>query len=155
LGQANGGVEATHELVLGVSQPHSRRAEQASGTILLVEDESFVREVTRQVLEVAGFRVIEARTANEARKTFRQEPGKPDLLITDVVLPDRDGRKLSEELTARCPNLKTIFISGYPENVVTRAQTSCNTFYLAKPFSRESLLGVVKQALAEAGNRGV
>jgi DNA-binding NtrC family response regulator len=154
LDQANRVVEVAHELVLGVSQPHSGQAE-ASGTILLVEDESFVREVTRQVLEAAGFRVIEAQTASEAKKIFCREPGKPDLLITDVVLPDRNGRDLSEELTDRCPELKTIFVSGYPENVVTRTTPNCGTFYLAKPFSRESLLGVVRQALAEAGTRGV
>ena len=154
LGQANGGAQTTHELVLRVSQPPPGAAQRASRTILLVEDESSVREVTRQVLEAAGFLVIEARTASEARRAFRQDLAEPHLLIADVVLPDRNGRELAEELTCRCPDLKTIFISGYPENVVTRTPGNGGTFYLAKPFSRDSLLGLVRRVLAE-GSRGV
>jgi len=154
LGQASGGVQTTHELVLRVSQPHSGAAQQASRTILLVEDESSVRKVTRQVLEAAGFLVVEARTASEARRAFRRDLGEPHLLIADVVLPDRNGRELADELTCRCPDLKTIFISGYPENVVTRTPGNGGTFYLAKPFSRDSLLELVGKVLAEGG-RGI
>lgn len=150
LDQANGSVEIGHES-FGIPQADGREA-QPSGTILLVEDESFVREVTRQVLELAGFRVIEARTAGDARKSFRRQPDKPDLLITDVVLPDRNGRELSQELSARRADLKTIFISGYPENAVNRTPPNGGTFFLAKPFSRDALLAVVRRALAEGSN---
>ena len=130
---------------------HFSQTGHASGTILLVEDENYVREVTRQVLELEGFRVIPAQTAGEARKAFHQEEGKLDLLITDVVLPDHNGHKLAEELTDMCPDLKTIFISGYPENAVSRTQLNGGTFYLAKPFSRESLLVMIKRAFEEGG----
>ncbi len=146
--QANGGAEVGRELAWDVS--HSRSCYvQTCETILLVEDEGMVREVTHQVLGAAGFRVIEARTASQATQAFREERGKPDLLITDVVLPDRNGHELWEELAGQCADLRTIFISGYPENVVTRNQPNGGTLYLAKPFSRESLLRAVRQALGK------
>ncbi len=85
---------------------------QALGTILLVEDETFVREVTGDILEAAGYGVLKARNAAEAQCAFRQYQKIVRLLLTDVVLPGQNGRDLASELRAIYPNLKTIFISG-------------------------------------------
>jgi two-component system cell cycle sensor histidine kinase/response regulator CckA len=85
---------------------------QARGTILLVEDEAFVREMTGEILESAGYRVLKARNAAEGLCAFRQYQKIVRLLLTDVVLPRQNGRDLANDLRAISPNLKTIFISG-------------------------------------------
>lgn len=144
-------VEVTPEPVVAVSFSDSGPLErrQVSGTILLVEDEGLVRNVTRQVLEAAGYHVLEARTATEALNISSVEPVHLRLLVTDVVLPDRNGLDLASELSSRFSSLKIVFISGYPENVVTRSKPQATgMFYLAKPFSGNCLVKVVRRALA-------
>lgn len=119
-------------------------------TILLVEDEEFVRQVTSEVLQSAGYHVLQAREAIEATVAFRQHRHDVRLLITDVVMPGQNGRDLARELRSVCPQLKTLFISGYPENVVPRdASEERTVFYLPKPFSAVSLVQSVKAILEQ------
>jgi response regulator RpfG family c-di-GMP phosphodiesterase len=82
------------------------------GTILLVEDENFLREVTCEILESAGYRVLKTRNAKEAVLAFTEYKTIVRLLLTDVVLPGENGRDLANELRSVCPKLKIIFISG-------------------------------------------
>jgi len=84
------------------------------GTILLVEDEAFLREVTCEILESAGYRVLKTRNATEAASAFYQYKTIVKLLLTDVVLPGQNGRDLANDLRSVCRELKVIFISGYP-----------------------------------------
>ncbi len=124
-------------------------------TILLVEDEGFVREVTRSVLESEGYRVLSTRTAAEARREFRRCADGVELLLTDVVLPDQNGLALANHLREICPELKTILMSGYPKNAVTQDTVQDQGWlYLHKPFSLESLMGKIKGAFSkgEGGN---
>jgi CheY-like chemotaxis protein len=125
---------------------------QIQGNILVVEDEGFVREVTAEILEAAGYHVVKARTAAEALAVFHECGENVDLLVTDVVLPGRNGCELARELRQRVPQLRTVLISGYPENAATRnAEVDGNggrTTYLQKPFSVESLLRSIRAALA-------
>ncbi|HVO82457.1 MAG TPA: response regulator [Terriglobales bacterium] len=117
-------------------------------TILLVEDEDFVREVTCQVLQSAGYHVLQAREAIAASVAFRCHRQEVRLLVTDVVMPGQNGRDLARELRSVCPGLKTLFVSGYPENVITRAENQGRTeFYLPKPFSAQSLVRTVRSIL--------
>jgi CheY-like chemotaxis protein len=118
-------------------------------TVLVVEDEDFVREVTCEVLESAGYGVLRARTAIEATRMFPREGRKVDLLLTDVVLPGRSGRTLAKELTALDPALKTMFVSGYCEDKLSHPGASGKAWYLAKPFSVETLLRKVKEVLED------
>ena len=123
-------------------------AETKCETILLVEDEDFVREVTCEVLVSAGYRVAKARNAAEAVRAFHRCGGQVQLLLTDVVLPGRNGRDLARRLKVVQPDLKTIFISGYPENEVTKhGLQEPGVFYLPKPFSVDSLMGKIRQVL--------
>ncbi len=124
---------------------HGSRA--AYATILLVEDEAFVREVAGQVLCSAGYSVLTARNASEALLAFREHPEAVQLLLTDVVLPDRNGCDLALELAGLCRNIRTIFTSGYPENSVTRKALPPGCSYLPKPFSADSLLRKVRDVL--------
>jgi two-component system cell cycle sensor histidine kinase/response regulator CckA len=134
--------------------PKLPKAARGTGTvsikpfnILLVEDERFVREVAAEILRSAGYKVLKARNAGEAIKVFRRSHETIDLLITDVVLPGKNGCGLSDELEMECPDLKTIFISGYPENAVNLNIKSTRVAYLAKPFSVGSLTAKVREAL--------
>lgn len=129
----------------------SRFAEQfhAPETILLVEDEAFVREITCDILQDAGYRVLKACNAEEAKTVFRCHGKTINLLLTDVVLPGKNGGELATELTTTNSGLRVIFISGYQQNVVTQAGSSIDqAVYLPKPFSAESLLRKVQQLLA-------
>jgi DNA-binding response OmpR family regulator len=113
-------------------------------TILLVEDESFVREVTREVLQSAGYQVLSAKNAVEASDIFKQCDSEIDLLLTDVILPGDSGKLLGARLREKNRGLKILFITGYVEQM-TGTGEDC----LAKPFSTEVLLGRVRQILDE------
>jgi len=113
--------------------------------VLFVEDEGFLREMASGVMESAGHRVLKARDAAEAMGLFRRYRKIIDVLLTDVVLPGKDGRELAREVRAVDPELKVIFISGYAENVITRQQPrDGGTQYLPKPFSADSLLAKIE-----------
>lgn len=117
-------------------------------TVLLVEDETFVREVACEVLSRAGYRVLKAGNATEALQVFREHAGAVQLLLTDVVLPDRNGCDLALELSTLCGEVKSIFVSGYPENLITRrGLRQPGWFYLPKPFSVSSLMQKINEAL--------
>jgi CheY-like chemotaxis protein len=79
-----------------------------------VEDETYLREVTCESLESAGYRVLKTRNAAEAINAFRQYKTIVKLLLTDVVLPGQNGRDLANDLRSVCPKLRIIFTSGYP-----------------------------------------
>jgi CheY-like chemotaxis protein len=117
-------------------------------TILLVEDEAFVREVACEILGSAGYAVLPARNAAEAVMAFHGFPGEVQVLLTDLVLPDRDGCDLAKELATLSVRVRAIFISGYPENCVTREGLQRPGWsYLPKPFSAASLLQKIQDVL--------
>ncbi len=119
-------------------------------TILLVEDESFVRDVAREILCSAGYRVLAAPNAADAVRAFHCHAEGVQLLLTDVVLPDRNGCDLALELVTNGGCVKAIFISGYPENSITRKGLQHPGWhYLPKPFSSASLLHKVREVLDE------
>ena len=120
------------------------------GTILLVEDEQFLREVTCEILESAGYRVLKTGNAVEALSAFKEFKPIVRLLLTDVVLPGQNGCDLANDLRAICPNLSIIFVSGYPENAVTRSGIQGDGMaYLPKPFSTQSLMRKVREVLQQ------
>jgi len=130
--------------------PGDTQLSEGRATILLVEDEALVREAMCEALVWAGFRVLKGGNAAEARGVFRRCRGAVNLLLADVVLPDQNGNDLAKELRTICPELKTILISGYPENAVTRQSSmEAGMFYLPKPFTTDSLVHKVRLALAE------
>jgi two-component system cell cycle sensor histidine kinase/response regulator CckA len=140
----------TEEIQLGL-RPLKTELHSGTVTILLVEDEKFVREVASEILRSAGYRPLSARCAEEARRLF-YEHEDVHLLVTDVVLPDDNGADLAQELGSRRLGLRTIFISGYPENAVMRigVQEHDLRYYLPKPFSSESLLTKIKQVVEDS-----
>jgi two-component system, cell cycle sensor histidine kinase and response regulator CckA len=141
------------ELALGrlpeITSATLRQQSRRQGAILLVEDEAFVREMSCEILQNAGYRVLKTRSAAEAKVIFRRYRKILKLLLTDVVLPGENGRDLACDLRFIDPGLRTIFVSGYPVNAVTQAGIGEDgMFYLPKPFTAESLLRKVRQVLA-------
>ncbi len=129
--------------------PHAVGARE-SKTILLVEDEEFVRNVTAEVLAAAGYQVLKAENAQQALYHYGRYEGQIDLLLTDVCMPGKSGRVLARELHALCPRIKVIFISGYGD--VNEAGEDCragSVFHLPKPFAVRTLITTVEEALAE------
>lgn len=115
--------------------------------ILLVEDDEFVREAASEILESCGYRVFKARNSAQAIGIFHQYSEQVELLVSDVVIPGKNGRELSRALRELSPELKVLYVSGYSENAMTR-QTAleANSHFVAKPFSLKSLLEAVDQA---------
>jgi CheY-like chemotaxis protein len=105
--------------------------------------------MTSEILESEGYQVLKARNAFEALEIFRRYSRIVDVLLTDIVLPPgQNGRDLSDELRKISPGLLTIFSSGYPLNGVNRQGIHDDSdLYLPKPFSAQSLLQKVSQAL--------
>jgi len=128
----------------------ARRADLPGGneTILLVEDETALRELTRGLLEAAGYTVLEAANVEDAIHLAENAHRKIDLLLTDVVMPGMDGHELSRRLTSSCALLKVLYMSGYTDDVIVqRGVLNGGTTLLQKPFGRAGLLGKVRQVL--------
>ena len=116
-----------------------------AGTILYVEDEPFVREVTAEVLRAAGYRVLVARNAAEAIDMFQGWGSDVELLLTDVILPGESGRVLAGRLRRANSPLNVLYVTGYAEHMGIRsmAHEDC----LAKPFSTDALLEKVRRMM--------
>ena len=114
-------------------------------TILFVEDEAFVRNVTSEVLRSAGYKVLTARNADEAMAAYREHCGAVDFLLTDVILPGETGVTLARILRREDPELKVLVVTGYAEQLglFSNEHAEC----LAKPFSTVGLLQRIKQLL--------
>jgi two-component system, cell cycle sensor histidine kinase and response regulator CckA len=114
-------------------------------TILLVEDEPFVRDATRRILQNAGFQVLSAADAQEALAAYDQAGQRVDLLMTDVVLPGRSGVQLVHDLRLRSSTTSVLLTSGYGESADQCESSEPGTHYLPKPYSRQSLLAKLEQ----------
>jgi len=118
--------------------------------ILVVDDESEIRSLVSRILKQAGHEVIEAADGNEGTRLFREN--LPELLITDIIMPEKEGIETIMELRRDFPNVKIIAISGGGKAL---ARDTCLRFAkglgangaLAKPFSRQELLDAVQEVL--------
>jgi DNA-binding response OmpR family regulator len=121
----------------------------ASGTVLVVEDDDEVRGLVRTVLEGDGFRVLEASGGQAALALARSCPEKIDLVITDVIMPEMTGKQLADELKLLCPGARILYMSGYSGDVLARRGIlDADISYLAKPFSPGSLCESVREILS-------
>jgi CheY-like chemotaxis protein len=108
-------------------------------TVLVVEDEAALLELTRRLLERQGYRVLLAANADEALRQFEENP-LIDVLLTDVVMPGASGPELMQRVIADRPGLRVIYMSGYTEEaIVRRGVLEPGIAFLHKPFSSETL----------------
>jgi len=117
-------------------------------TILLVEDQTEVRALARQLLDSRGYRVLEAQDGKDALKVSRAHDGHIDLLLTDVVMPGMSGRELAEQLCQVRPGIKVIYVSGYTaEAIGHHGILDPGTEFLQKPFSGDALARKLREVL--------
>jgi CheY-like chemotaxis protein len=115
-------------------------------TVLLVDDDAKVRETVHQMLLDEGLRVVEASDGPEALERFRNEPGGVDLLLTDIEMPGMNGLTLSTALGKEQHNLKTVYVSGFPDLIAEAEHIPAN-FFLQKPFTSRDLFQKIRAAL--------
>jgi len=119
-------------------------------TILVVEDEKAVRDLTVRILQQLGYSILTASSGAEALEISRSHTGHIDLLLTDVVMPNMSGRQLADHLQTTRPSTKVLFLSGYTENtVVHHGVLDAGVDFLPKPFSRENLSKKLREVLAK------
>src|SRR6266478_3523844 len=117
-------------------------------TILVVEDEPALRELTCTLLEDSGYTVLESSGVEDAIRTAKDMQRQIDLLLTDVVMPGLDGRELASQLATFRPDLKVLYMSGYTDEVIAhRGVLAEGTLLVQKPFTRNKLLQKVREAL--------
>ena len=123
---------------------HARGTE----TILVVEDEAMVRDLTLEVLKESGYTVIAAERPDDALRICAQNPATIDLLLTDVVMPGMSGLELAERLKPERPTMKVLYVSGYTADAVARrGMSDPKTAFLQKPFAPGALVRKVREML--------
>ncbi|MGM0417853.1 MAG: PAS domain S-box protein [Thermodesulfobacteriota bacterium] len=127
---------------------NDKETESGSETILLVEDEESIMKMTSLILEKQGYNVITTTKANEAIKHADTYTGKIDLLITDVIMPEMNGKDLADKLQKKYPSLECLFMSGYTANVIAGHGVLENDMnFIQKPFTKKELLLKIREIL--------
>jgi signal transduction histidine kinase len=117
-------------------------------TILLVEDEPGVRAFAGEALRMQGYTILEAKHGIDAQVLSTQHPSPIHLLLTDVVMPQMNGREVAERLLSQRPGLKVLYMSGYAEQaVINRGIMDSGFAFLQKPFTQPALVSKVREVL--------
>lgn len=133
-----------------------RGAQKGTETILLAEDSEALREIATEYLASLGYTVIEAASGTEALCKSSTFTGKIDLLLTDVVMPETDGRKLADEIVQKRPGIKVLFSSGYTDDAIVRhGVLEPGVSFIQKPYRPRALARKIREVLDNGmENRG-
>jgi two-component system cell cycle sensor histidine kinase/response regulator CckA len=162
--QSEGAVEAESQLGRGsafrvylplieseaekVRRPGVLEANTGSETILLVEDDADLRDLSRRVLTMNGYRVLAAAHGRDALRVAEEHSESIDLMVTDVIMPGMSGREVAEKLQGARPKMKVLYVSGYTDNIIAeRGMLTPGTAFLQKPFSPTHLAAKVREVL--------
>ena len=141
-------VDAPLDVIPSVGEPPMA---SGSETILLVEDDAALRSLAHRVLSSRGFNVLEASSPGEAIALASRGDANIALLLTDIVMPEMNGRALAETLLKTLPELKVLFMSGYTnDEVIRRGVLAHEMQFIQKPFSPLTLLTRVRQMLGDS-----
>ena len=133
---------------LSLPLPTKKAVAGGSETILVVEDELALRDLTCILLRDAGYSVMEALGVEDALAAAKDTRRRIDLLLTDIVMPGLDGRELAAQILALRPGLKVLFMSGYTDDVIVHRGVSIHGALLVqKPFTRNVLLQKIRETL--------
>lgn len=127
-----------------------RKASPARGkeTVLVVEDEPALLDLSKIVLEGRGYQVLAAGTPSEAMRLAEEHAGKIDLLMTDVVLPEMNGGDLAKQMLPLYPGMKRLFMSGYTDDIIAnQGVLDDGLYFIQKPFSIQDLTAKVREVL--------
>jgi len=151
------GKGATFRIYLPITEEAPRAAEptltravpeRGHETILVVEDEQQVRDLAVRVLESRGYRVLSAADGQAALRLCHEHDGPLDLLLTDVIMPELNGRQLADRILRLRPGIRVVYMSGYIDDaIVSQGQLPPGTAFVAKPFTLDALAAKVRQAL--------
>jgi PAS domain S-box-containing protein len=129
-----------HDAETGTELDDATQRPTGSGTILLVEDEEMLLRSISEILEQMGYTVIPSSSPQEAITICRQQDRQIDLILTDVVMPEMNGREMVDQIRAFLPDSKVIFMSGYSADIVAqRGIIDEGTHYLQKPLNSNRL----------------
>ena len=139
----------TYETVTAETVPRADTPQaQGSETVLLVEDESMVRELTCTILHRAGYKVLSATGPHEALGVVRNHEGPLDLLFTDVVMPGMPGHELAKKVQEIRKDVKVLYMSGYTDNaLLDQGVLEDGVVLLQKPFTTTRMLQIVRSVL--------
>ncbi|MEJ2056020.1 MAG: response regulator [Calditrichaceae bacterium] len=119
-------------------------------TVLLVEDDPMILQMSKHFIESLGYNSILANSPEEAMRISKQYPDKIDILISDVIMPDMNGRELAENIQTERPEIKCLFMSGYTANVIAhRGIIDEGVDFIQKPFSLNSFGKKIREVLDE------
>jgi PAS domain S-box-containing protein len=139
--------EAIKEEAVHAKEEEAKKIE-GTETVLIAEDEGHVRKFTKETLERFGYKVIEAADGDEAIEKFKENEDKIQLLILDVVMPKRSGREVYYEISKIRPDIKVIFVSGYPADVIHEKGVLEESFnFVPKPIPPTRLLELIREVL--------
>jgi len=139
--------------VHGEAQAGEPRTEaKGSGTVLVVEDQEEVRQLTSTILSGLGFHVLEARDGMEAMLVAAEYPQPIRLMVTDVIMPGINGRELAESMALSRPEMLVIYMSGYTDRIMSQdGVLDASVAYLQKPFTPDKLTQMVHRVLRTGG----
>jgi PAS domain S-box-containing protein len=139
----------TSQSAEGPSAPSEAALGGSGETVLVVEDEAAMREVTRRILARNGYNVITAVNGLNAIEVAAAHPGGIDVLVTDVVMPQMLGKEAAERIRALYPAVKVLFMSGYTQGVLdTQGILETGINLIEKPFTERSLLAKLHEILS-------
>jgi len=123
--------------------------------VLLVEDEETVRQMTADMLEQSGYATLVATTPQEALDICAAKDQRIDLLLTDVIMPEMNGRELSRQIGLLRPGIKVLFMSGYAADIMNASEAAdAQAPFIQKPFNLRTLLAKIEEQLHEGGAAG-
>jgi CheY-like chemotaxis protein len=141
-------VPATDEVAPPLEEAASYAHTPVGETVLIVDDQDALREVTERIFTRGGYRVITAADGPEAIRLATQHDGDIHLLLTDVVMPNMLGKEVAEKVRALRPNVEVLFMSGYAQPVLaSRGRLDRDVHLIEKPFSAAALIDKVGQIL--------
>ncbi len=122
-----------------------------SETILLVDDETAVRQLIRRILQMNGYTVLEANGGMDALQICQQHEGLIHLLLTDVLMPEMNGQNLAERVTALRPHIRVLYMSGCIDSaLITLSDRKTEIAFIQKPFTPDALARKVREILGAA-----
>ncbi len=134
----------------GAAEPRPTEPERGTGEmVLVVEDEAAIRKVTQRILDRNGYQVLTAANGYEAIEAVAAHPGRIDVLLTDVVMPQMQGREVADRVRALQPSVRVLFMSGYTQGLLgAQGVLEPGVHLVEKPFSETSLLAKLREVLS-------
>jgi len=131
-----------------IGKPRAEASVTGNETVLLVEDEELVRRLAGKILEQSGYRVLAADDGGDAIKICKEYGSDINLLLTDVVMPEMNGKELYDQIAPTRPGIHVLYMSGYTDDaIVHRGVLDEGTAYIQKPFKAKELLDKVREVL--------